>query len=97
MLDHAPIDSGKRYVTTVLAIAGTRGVEAVIEVADQWLEHMFLRMLAVSRTTTTQPTSASLTPTFDSTFRQIENADHTQQKALRESTRERLLCHHWCI
>lgn len=43
MLDHAPIDSGKRYVTTVLAIAGTRGVEAVIEVADQWLEHMFLR------------------------------------------------------
>ena len=74
-------------------------------------------VLAVSRTTTTQPTSASLTPTFDSTFRQIENADHTQQKALRESvrssilssfsfltvwvsdskTRERLLCHHWCI
>lgn len=43
MLDHAPIDSGKRYVATVLAIAGTRGVEAVIEVADQWLEHMFLR------------------------------------------------------
>ncbi|KAL9708936.1 hypothetical protein Ac2012v2_007752 [Leucoagaricus gongylophorus] len=89
MLDHAPIDSGKRYVATVLAIAGTRGVEAVIEVADQWLEHMFLRMLAVSRTTTTQPTSASLTPTFDSTFRQIENADHTQQKALRESIQRR--------
>jgi len=41
MLDHAPIDSGKRYVATVLAIAGTKGVDAVTEVADQWLEHMF--------------------------------------------------------
>ena len=43
MLDHAPTDSGKRYVATVLAIAGTKGVDAVTEAADQWLEHMFFK------------------------------------------------------
>ena len=43
MLDHAPTDSGKRYVATCLAIAGTKGVDAVTETADQWLEHMFFK------------------------------------------------------
>ena len=43
MLDHAPTDSGKRYVATCLAIAGTKGVDAVTEMADQWLEHMFFK------------------------------------------------------
>ena len=41
MLDHATTDSGKRYVATVLAITGTKGLDAVTEVADQWLGHMF--------------------------------------------------------
>jgi len=43
MLDHAPTDSGKRYVATCLAIAGTKGVDTVTEMADQWLEHMFFK------------------------------------------------------
>ena len=43
MLDHAPTDSGRRYVATVLAIAGTKRVDMVTEVADQWLEHMFFK------------------------------------------------------
>ena len=43
MLDYAPTDSGKRYVATCLAIAGTKGVDAVAEAADQWLEHMFFK------------------------------------------------------
>ena len=43
MLDHAPTNSGKRYVATCLAIARTKGVDAVTEVADQWLEHMFFK------------------------------------------------------
>ena len=40
ILDYTPINSEKRYVVIVLAIARTRGVETVIKVADQWLEHM---------------------------------------------------------
>jgi len=43
MLDHVPTDSGKRYVATVLAITGTKRVDAVREVADQWLEHIFFK------------------------------------------------------
>ena len=43
MLDHAPTNSGKRYVATCLAIARTKGVDVVTEVADQWLEHMFFK------------------------------------------------------
>ena len=43
MLDHAPTDSGKRYVATCLAIAGTKGVDMVTEIVDQWLEHMFFK------------------------------------------------------
>ncbi|KAL9710821.1 hypothetical protein Ac2012v2_006359 [Leucoagaricus gongylophorus] len=88
MLDHAPTDSGKRYVATCLAIAGTKGVDAVTEMADQWLEHMFFKMLPVSRATTTQPTS-SFTPTLDDTAQRIEKADRTEQKALRESVQRR--------
>ena len=41
MLDHAPTDSGKRYVVTCLAIARTKMVNVVTEMTDQWLEHMF--------------------------------------------------------
>ena len=41
MLDHAPTDSGKRYVVTCLAIARTKMVNVITEMADQWLEHMF--------------------------------------------------------
>ncbi|KAL9710801.1 hypothetical protein Ac2012v2_006338 [Leucoagaricus gongylophorus] len=88
MLDHAPTDSGKRYVATCLAIAGTKGVDAVAEAADQWLEHMFFKMLPVSRATTTQPTS-SFIPILDNTAQRIEKADHTEQKALRESVQRR--------
>ena len=43
ILDHAPTDSGKRYVATVLAIAGTKRMDAVREAADQWLEHIFFK------------------------------------------------------
>jgi len=43
MLDHVPTDSGKRYVATCLAIARTKRVNAVTELADQWLEHMFFK------------------------------------------------------
>ncbi|KAL9708594.1 hypothetical protein Ac2012v2_008139 [Leucoagaricus gongylophorus] len=88
MLDHAPTDSGRRYVATVLAIAGTKGVDAVTEAADQWLEHMFFKMLSISRATTTQPTR-SFTPTLDNTAQRIEKADRTEQKALRESVQRR--------
>ncbi|KAL9710065.1 hypothetical protein Ac2012v2_007127 [Leucoagaricus gongylophorus] len=88
MLDHAPTNSGKRYVATCLAIARTKRVDAVTEVADQWLEHMFFKMLPVSRATTIQPT-ASFTPNFNNTAQQIEKADHTEQEALRESVQRR--------
>ena len=43
MLDHAPIDSEKRYIATVLVIARTKGIDIVIEATDQWLEHMFFK------------------------------------------------------
>jgi len=43
ILDYTPTDSGKRYVITVLAIARTKGVDIVIEAANQWLKHMFFK------------------------------------------------------
>ena len=43
MLEHAPADSGKKYVATVLHIAYTKGLEDVKKVADAWVEHMFFR------------------------------------------------------
>jgi len=43
MLDHASTDSGKRYVATCLAIAGTKEVDVVAKAADQWLEHIFFK------------------------------------------------------
>ena len=43
MLKHAPAESGKRYVAAVLLIAATKGLDAVREVADTWVERMFLR------------------------------------------------------
>ena len=42
-LEHAPSESGKRYVATVLHIAYTKGLEDVQKVADAWLEHMFMK------------------------------------------------------
>ena len=36
-------DSGKRYVAICLAIARTKGVDMVTEMADQWLEYMFFK------------------------------------------------------
>jgi len=43
ILDHAPTNSGKRYIATVLAITGTKKMDTVREVADQWLEHIFFK------------------------------------------------------
>ena len=43
MLEHAPSESGKKYVATVLHIAYTKGLENVQKVADAWLEHMFMK------------------------------------------------------
>jgi len=43
MLEHAPTESGKRYVATVLHIAYTKGLEDVQKVVDAWLEHMFMK------------------------------------------------------
>jgi len=44
MLEHAPSESGKRYVATVLHIAYTGGgLENVKKVADAWLENMFMK------------------------------------------------------
>ena len=43
MLEHAPSESGKRYVATVLHIAYTKGLEDVQKAADAWLEHMFMK------------------------------------------------------
>jgi len=40
MLEHAPTESGKRSVATVLHIAYTKGLE---KVADAWLEHIFFK------------------------------------------------------
>jgi len=47
-------------------------------------------VLSVSCTTITQPT-ASFTSTINNTAKQIEKADHTEQKALRKSTKSLIL------
>jgi len=36
MLEHAPAESGKRYVATVLHVVQTKGLEDVKRVVDLW-------------------------------------------------------------
>lgn len=42
MLIQAPSESGKRYVAVALHIAHTKGGNAIVEVAQAWMDHLFL-------------------------------------------------------
>ncbi|KAF9481634.1 hypothetical protein BDN70DRAFT_919709 [Pholiota conissans] len=48
MLDHAPHPLGKRYVAVALYIAQKKGAEAVVTLANAWMEHLFLPMWVIS-------------------------------------------------
>jgi hypothetical protein len=42
MLEHALSDDGKRYVAVALHIAHNKGGDAVVNLAQAWMDHLFL-------------------------------------------------------
>lgn len=42
MFQYAPSDSGKRYVAVALRIAHKKGEDIVVNVAQAWMDHLFL-------------------------------------------------------
>jgi hypothetical protein len=43
MLIHAPTEGGKRYVAIALLIAHQKGGDAIVSVAQAWMDHLFLQ------------------------------------------------------
>ncbi|KAL0952337.1 hypothetical protein HGRIS_006617 [Hohenbuehelia grisea] len=91
MLEHAPHPDGRRYVAVALHIAHGKGLQAVIEVAQAWLDSLFFPMMTIPLTRS-DPTG-SLTPTIQTTYLEIENAKR-DQNTLRNDVANRE--HHHC-
>ncbi|KAF9028875.1 hypothetical protein BDZ89DRAFT_743398 [Hymenopellis radicata] len=79
MLNYAPTPAGRRYVAIALHIAHHKGGDAVVQVAQAWLHHLFLMI----------ESSGSQTPTLDDTTIQIEKASRVDQRDLRAKLRIR--------
>ncbi|KAK7457200.1 hypothetical protein VKT23_010498 [Stygiomarasmius scandens] len=86
MLEHAPHPDGKRYIAVAVNIAHRKGPEALVDVAKAWMEFLFLPMLTLFTTQTSQP-SGNQTPTTNQTAQHMESADHSAQRNLRELVR----------
>ncbi|KAF9028878.1 hypothetical protein BDZ89DRAFT_1065773 [Hymenopellis radicata] len=94
MLNYAPTPAGRRYVAIALHIAHHKGGDAVVNVAQAWLHHLFLMMRTLSKLSHKVESSGSQTPTIDDTIIQIEKASRVDQPDLRDKlcVRESFRC-----
>ncbi|KZT72486.1 hypothetical protein DAEQUDRAFT_762782 [Daedalea quercina L-15889] len=91
MMKYAPTSAGKRYVAIAVHIAHGKGPEAVVKVAQVWMQSLFLRMTAFATLGTQEISSSSQTPTHDGTGAKIEPSARSEQRILRE----KLCCLRW--
>ncbi|KAK7047909.1 hypothetical protein VNI00_006237 [Paramarasmius palmivorus] len=94
LLDMAPHLDGQRYVAVALHVAGNKGDDSVVNLAQAWFDNLIMPMKAISSNAAKIIPSDSMTPTIDKTFGKMESATRKDQGRLRSDVlkREQYYC-----